>query len=340
MLDYGRFFAALSVVVFHYFYGGFNTGKISSVTQMAEIADIAKYGFFGVDFFFMISGYVIFFSASNRSASQFVVSRLVRLYPAFWVALIFTSVVTLFWGTDKITVAFDQVIANFTMLAPLFGHKFVDGVYWTLVKELFFYFAVFCLLLVGLQKKLETAFLLWPFIMLLALLIGKDWLPYLGNHYYYFAAGALFAIVKEKPEKKYYFALVLTYLLCLNFSVQMDNYSSYLIATIISSFYLLFLFLNSAQGSGLTLPYSALLGALTYPVYLIHAHFGYMFIFRFATEENKNLIFFLAFLSVILVAFLIHEIIEKRLHYFWKSLFSRTFGRIVEYIELGAFKKL
>jgi len=333
LLDYGRFFAALAVVIFHYFYGGFNSGKITSISQTPELYDISKYGFFGVDFFFMISGYVIFFSAKNRSASQFLVSRLVRLYPAFWAALLLTSMVMIIWGGPHMKITLAQWLANSTMLATLFGYKFVDGVYWTLIRELYFYFAVFILLLVGMQKKLATAFLIWPYLMVLALLTEKNWLPYLGYHYYYFAAGALFAIAKEKADLKVYITLFVTYILSLYFSSQSEVHSKPIVIAIISAFYLFFLFINTPKGASLKLPQATLLGALTYPIYLIHAHIGFIFISMFATENNKYLILLVTFLLVIFIAYLINAIIEKRCHIFWKTLFDSTFGKFARFLE-------
>lgn len=97
LLDYGRFFAALSVVFFHYFYNGITNGKIATL-EHTWFAEIASYGHFGVQFFFIISGYVIFFSLKDKGAAAFLKSRLKRLYPTYWCAIIFTSFFIYLWG--------------------------------------------------------------------------------------------------------------------------------------------------------------------------------------------------------------------------------------------------
>src|SRR5690606_38114950 len=138
LLDYARFFAALSVVLFHYFYSGINNGKVSTVDE-TWFSGIASYGHFGVQFFFIISGYVIFFSLKNKGAASFMRSRLKRLYPTYWIAIIFTAFFAYLWGqgTDM-SVTFKQVLVNFTMLQQFVGVQSVDGVYWTLFYEIIF----------------------------------------------------------------------------------------------------------------------------------------------------------------------------------------------------------
>ena len=89
LLDYGRFLAAISVALFHYTFNGISNGKIASITLIPNLVEFTKYGYLGVHLFFMISGYVIFFSARKGAPSKFAVNRAVRLYPAYWFAVLF-----------------------------------------------------------------------------------------------------------------------------------------------------------------------------------------------------------------------------------------------------------
>ncbi|WP_164654758.1 acyltransferase family protein, partial [Pseudomonas viridiflava] len=90
LLDYGRFIAAIMAVLYHYTFNGIANGKLSSLSHIPELIEFTKYGYLGVELFFMISGYVIFYSARNRSAAQFAASRAIRLYPSYWFAVLFT----------------------------------------------------------------------------------------------------------------------------------------------------------------------------------------------------------------------------------------------------------
>lgn len=46
----------------------------------------AKYGNFGVDIFFVLSGFVMYFSARNKNQSgvEFLVNRAFRVMPVYW----------------------------------------------------------------------------------------------------------------------------------------------------------------------------------------------------------------------------------------------------------------
>lgn len=65
------------------------------------LAQPAKYGYLGVELFFMISGFVILMTASNNSLKRFFISRAVRLYPAFWVCCTITFLLILAVGQPR-----------------------------------------------------------------------------------------------------------------------------------------------------------------------------------------------------------------------------------------------
>ncbi len=47
------------------------------------MAGFAQYGFLGVPIFFIISGFVIAYSAEGRTAAGFAIARFSRIYPTF-----------------------------------------------------------------------------------------------------------------------------------------------------------------------------------------------------------------------------------------------------------------
>ncbi|WP_166651832.1 acyltransferase family protein [Roseateles toxinivorans] len=134
-LDALRGIAAMSVVLFHY-----TTRYQQLFGHTSEPSVSLPWGHYGVNLFFMISGFVIFMTLDKtRSPMDFVVSRFSRLYPAFWAAVALTFLCTHWLGLPGKEVGLDVALLNLFMIHGLFGIPDVDAVYWTLQVELIFY---------------------------------------------------------------------------------------------------------------------------------------------------------------------------------------------------------
>src|SRR5882762_2012270 len=77
-LDLLRLAAVLAVVLYHFGFWG-----PAHQTAIPSMASFAKYGFLGVPVFFIISGFVIAYSAEGRTATGFAIARFSRIYPTF-----------------------------------------------------------------------------------------------------------------------------------------------------------------------------------------------------------------------------------------------------------------
>lgn len=326
LLDYARFFAALSVVLFHFFYNGITNGKVTSI-EKTWFADIASYGHFGVQFFFIISGYVIFFSIKNKSATSFMKSRLKRLYPTYWFAVLFTSFFAYIWaqGTE-LAVSVQQLLINLTMLHKFIGVDSVDGVYWTLVYEIVFYAIIFFILLFGNLKKVLSFLIVWPILIIIANYFGKTFFVF-DMYFLYFVIGAMFALLKNKGVKTSIafsvlaLSVIAAYIQMYEAGMQKGNN-----ILIVSGIYIailgFFSLLNIDRFRSISLPRSQDIGGMTYPIYLIHAHFGYMILNRFATPENQALVYTLLLLTVISLSWILWYVIEVKQANFWHKFFS------------------
>lgn len=193
LLDYLRFAAAFAVVAYHWLFWLIASGTVTTLI-LPGIADVAAYGYLGVHLFFLISGFVIFFSARSRTPSEFAIGRGKRLYPAFWASLVLVVAVA-FIGGESLGSLLPKIAANITMYPKAFGVYYLDGVYWTLAYELRFYALVFLLLLFGLGRHLDRIFPVWAVLMLAATLVSPDIaaIPFLGEYYALFAGGAILA---------------------------------------------------------------------------------------------------------------------------------------------------
>jgi peptidoglycan/LPS O-acetylase OafA/YrhL len=156
-LDLLRFIAASLVVFYHFGYlswaGPFARDLFGAVPQFPELRLAAFPGWVGVEVFFVISGFVIAYSTAGAGPRQFLVGRILRLAPALWVAAPITALVLIAAGQQISAVA--PMLARSVVLFP--QGPWVDGVYWTLCLEVVFYAGVFMLLAIDRRRWLEPA---------------------------------------------------------------------------------------------------------------------------------------------------------------------------------------
>lgn len=341
LLDYTRFFSAIAVVLFHYTYNGIANGKVQSISHIPELIVFTQYGFFGVQLFFMISGYVIFYSALNRTPSQFTVSRALRIYPCYFLGVLLTSIVTYLWGGELLSITLHQILANLAFLHVPLSIPFIDGVYWTLVYEAFFYFVVLVLLLLGAQSHMYKIFLAWPYMMLLLHLLGFDNVPFFSGYFTYFAAGAIYAVSRMKHTSLVTVAILISAFLTVNTAVEtvMSHPSKSLhlspavITVTILFFHCIFLLQNTKPVQNLRLPGSRLASSLTYPLYLIHAHCGYIALNWLADDSNKSWFYPLLVFACLLVSYCLYYLSDIKLFPAWKRFFETVLGKPIEKLE-------
>jgi peptidoglycan/LPS O-acetylase OafA/YrhL len=158
-LDLLRFLAAASVVIYHYTYQPVLHGVIND-NAFWPLPVASRFGYLGVTLFFMISGFVILWSSQARSSGEFVISRIARLFPSFWICVFVTTfVVSAAGGPESLSPR--TVALNMTMVPGRFGVPYVDGVYWTLLVELKFYILIFLILVTGTMKRIEMWLAIW-----------------------------------------------------------------------------------------------------------------------------------------------------------------------------------
>jgi peptidoglycan/LPS O-acetylase OafA/YrhL len=151
-LDLVRFAAAYLVVMFHLTYWIWAGGPDSTTPNAAKFSvrfdDLAmfRFGYVGVHIFFVLSGFVIAYSAHKATAWTFLRGRVVRLCPAVWIIAPITLAVLFAIQFATPYDLIDRFLRSITLFP--FG-PWVDGVYWTLPVEVMFYSVVLALLAIG-----------------------------------------------------------------------------------------------------------------------------------------------------------------------------------------------
>jgi len=288
-LDLLRFSAAVAVVLYHYF-SCYPTGIDANSGFIGAVSVVTRYGYLGLDLFFMVSGFVILWSAIDRDPLGFAVSRFSRLYPSFWASIAFTVLVILLLRDliPKITTPplnMRTILANATMVPAIFNAHLIEGVYWTLEIELRFYALIFGLLLFRQIRHVEVWLSIWLAIAIAALFVKLPWvIKYVILQPYgpLFIAGCLFYLVLStgltiaRAVHLIVLAVVCGYI-CLDQRSQFitaDWLSAFVVPLALVSFFAIFTVVSLRKKELRTRRYSDALGALTYPLYLTHATMG------------------------------------------------------------------
>lgn len=205
-LDALRGLAALAVVAFHY---------TTSYAQQVGHVDPLPFGFaagnYGVHLFFLISGYVIFMTLERtRDAMDFVVSRFSRLYPAYWIAMGITATVVFTIGLPGQRLAPRELLLNLTMIQQFLGAGHLDGSYWTLQVELFFYAQMLFWFAVGQLRRIHWIIGAWLVLAVIHGVVVERGLHFsytarellILRHIPFFALGILFYRLHEKTGER------------------------------------------------------------------------------------------------------------------------------------------
>lgn len=123
---------------------------------------LKNFGAFGVDLFFVLSGFIICYAnnKSKKSAADFLVLRLIRIFPIYLVVLVSALVVELAKTRGGgVRWSVEEIIASL-LLIPLIGKdghmRNIVGVAWTLSYEIIFY-AAFATGIYALRRRPQIA---------------------------------------------------------------------------------------------------------------------------------------------------------------------------------------
>ncbi|WP_328319242.1 acyltransferase family protein [Streptomyces sp. NBC_00388] len=343
-LDGLRLVAALMVAAYHY---GGRDGDIARAWggsprhQFPTLSAWFAYGCLGVQIFFVISGFVICMSGWGRPLRSFFASRVSRLYPAYWAAIVIvTAVFALPWVAYR-TVSPSDALVNLTMLQQPVGAERVLGVCWTLWAELRFYalFALFVVLPGANRQRVLIFCGVWTLAAAITDAVHQPMLSTVLMPEYapFFTGGiGLYLLHRDRRDVIAWGVVGVSWAIGQHYAVaglwhRADpaffsyRHTAVIIAVVTLGFVLVGAvalgFFRWADWRWLTVA-----GALTYPFYLVHEHLGWVVVAVLHRELGIPAYGTLALTVALMLglAWLLNRCVEDRLTPLLRSALSRS----------------
>jgi len=333
-LDLLRFTAAAGVVLFH---------ATHWPAQPNLLTEIFKFGAMGVPLFFMISGFVILMTAQNRTGIEFINSRIARLYPSFWIAVLLSTLALTLLAHDPPPVA--TIAANVTMQPHAFNLPYIDMVYWTLVVEMKFYALTWLVIVTRQMKRVETLLALWLAIAALVIWIKiPHWFDAVVMPLYapLFAGGCFLYLIRSRGPnalRLIMFAVSVPLSIYWTLTYQdvaythSNSFATQLtVSAIIAAMSIVLLLLALRWWSLPRIRLWFWLGCLTYPLYLTHAKPGRSVFNVLGGDGWPRMWLVLAL--VLLVSTVFAAVVERRVCPAFHKFLDRTAQRLLSKLGL------
>jgi peptidoglycan/LPS O-acetylase OafA/YrhL len=303
-ISFLRMIAAVSVCLFHIVNG--NTAFISTANPVARVC---RYGYLGVDVFFIISGFIICYSLptdySLKNLPVFVKKRLIRVEPPYLVSIILTLLVAFIaalYTHNPINVSWINLLYHIGYINNFTTNSYINVVYWTLGIEFQFY------ILIGLLFGVMNRSIYCLTFIILAFL-GLSFISIKGTNLIFeqlplFCAGILIFYISFSER---YSKPILILLLIITFGIIAHSDLS----TFFTSLFTIAVILIPMRKYKVV----SFLATISYSLYLVHVPVGGRVInwsLRFVkTDMQRYWIIALALAVCIITAYFFYILIEK-----------------------------
>jgi len=342
-LDLLRFCAALAVLGYH-FLADTKGAWGPSGPPFADAARAFRYGWMGVEFFFVISGFVICMSCWGRSLGDFFTSRVTRLVPAYLFSVLATGVLLLALPLPGGRPPLSNILVNTTMLQQFLGVPNLVNVYWTLLVELKFYLLFAVVVYVGLNYRRAVLFCsLWTVLYLIAgatrftpmtEVLQPGYAPFfmvgIGLYLIHRFGSTLLAWSIVALSMVLSVPALLDQVAAQNNGRPAPIVSPQVALTILLCFFAVMVAAALGKLAWMRWRWLTSLGALTYPLYLLHMQLAQVAVTHLHVWVPRQLLMVLVFVGVLLGAYLVHRFVERPLSRLLRRQLRASFARIRE----------
>lgn len=343
ILDAFRCIAILSVIAYHYLYRFSPPYAEKNYYPYEYEPSILQYGFFGVQLFFVISGFVIFKTLEKSgSFKEFAIKRMIRLWPTMVLCSIITALIINKYNHFSIL----NFLPSWTFTPPELWNAilncteigYVDSVYWSLFVEVIFYVVGGLIFFFQptsfLSNWLRITLLITVFRIISSprnqFLFSDDinsifsgiynlYLQFHFSYWIYFSLGIFFYYLYSQNKPSLFDIAMMLILVLLEFYFLKDQTLRILFIAVILLFSILVY--NEKWLSFFKFKVFSWIGLVSYPLYLLHQSIGIILINKISDATNKLGNIYLPFivtLAMLVISGLIYTFFEKPVMLFMK----------------------
>ena len=254
-----------------------------------------------------------------------MLARFTRIYPAFVIGMTLTFAVTVLLGAPEFSASLKQWAANLLIFAPALHQPFMDGAYWSIVYEIIFYGWV-TLLLVGdrFDRQAIPIALAWVALSIANEALGPSvavrrlWLTDASG---FFLAGImLHRLHTGKTTLWSWLLLALAAELAAGQAVIVSRYNvvhygadlskGVVVAIAVGSIALVGLCTQLRRGL-LPKRVAVTIGGLTYPLYLVHQHVGFILFNRLGGTVPAKTLVLVTMAGMLATALALYCLVER-----------------------------
>ena len=356
VLDSFRFFAILSVILYHFYSRWTPPRSEINLYPYGGSLNYFNYGYLGVEFFFVISGFVIAFTLQKTSRfSDFLKKRFIRLFPAMLICSLITFTIFLLHDKENLfprSHELKNLGFSLTFLGPDLINKFsaphglyltyINGSYWSLWPEIQFYLLASIIYYLNPKKFFISFFIISVFLFTLNFISHnlhdtntakgladgffiKKYTTFtelfsLNQFILWFLMGVLFFQIHSKKSVQWALKGLLVVVLLQVY--DSERWQIGLSVLIVTGVFLIFLYFPDRL-KFLRNKIFVAIGAASYSLYLIHENIGVLLINKYADSFGRLSFLFPIVIIILLISFsvLFYKRVEISLGKYLKQKF-------------------
>jgi peptidoglycan/LPS O-acetylase OafA/YrhL len=373
LLDSFRFIAITLVALYHY-YSRWTIPHPDNLYPYSNRYSNVLFdnGYLGVQFFFILSGFVIAFSIEScKTIMEFIKKRFIRLFPALLLASVITYLLIPLLDTDNsLAVLHRSELAGFipslTFIEPYFYQRlfnvqwpYIDGAYWSLAVEVKFYL-IYAILFFANRGNIFKSWVFFAIVVTVFWLVtfvfnNKPFIKdndifnlfsyiFITRYIVYFTLGILFFnLYKNRQFLKnrqnlWLTIVVMCVLLPAQYVTELRTVKFFIFSFLASMLMMVFIYkpryLNFLSGRFLQK-----IGIISYAIYLVHENIGVALIEDiinyFDIQNFQFLVPVLVYGILILVSLFIYNYFEKPVSAYLKKLLLKKETRPKETFDVS-----